>query len=225
MERTPTGRQLFVVCATDQAGTKVCRPTIINVNPAPTLTQDPLVFNAGVLPHVIVGIPYPGYSFCNPEPAPGLFCGGPLPANLATSNPAGGTPHYTFSHGIGIPFGLTLNFNGLLTGTPKKRTPTGPQRFNVCATDQAGTKVCWQAVINVIDFSGTWVGRWDDSLTCEGSITINLTQVGTRMTGKATLVVDINRKECQAIGSGDRTYEFETPIYRWAMVTSDPVSF
>ncbi|MBC8281467.1 MAG: putative Ig domain-containing protein, partial [Chloroflexi bacterium] len=110
-----------------------------------------LVFSVGSLRDAVIDAAYPGHSFCDPEPAPGLFCGGPLPANPATRNPMGGTPHYTFSiNGVGLPFGLTLNFNGVLTGTPAAGTPTGLQQFQVCATDQVGVKVCRQAEIYVI---------------------------------------------------------------------------
>lgn len=126
--------------------------------PAPTPTPTPmpvstpvleLLFFIDGLTQATVGQSYL-YSFCRPRPETGLFCGGPLRSNPVTSNPTGGAPHYTFSHGIGIPFGLTLNFNGVLEGTPTERTPTGLQRFEVCATDQAGTRVCQMAEILVV---------------------------------------------------------------------------
>ena len=104
------------------------------------------------LPEATIGQVYPGYSFCDPSPQRGLFCGGPLAANPDTTNPTGGTPNYTFSiDGVGLPFGLTLNFNGNLEGTPKAGTPTGLQPFDVCATDQVGAKKCQQFEINVKD--------------------------------------------------------------------------
>ena len=112
------------------------------------LGPGPLGFSVNDLPDATIGDPY-HHSFCVPEPSTGLFCGGPLPSNPAVSNPTGGTPHYTFSHGIGLPFGLTLNFNGVLTGTPSSITPTGLRRFDVCANDQAGGKVCEEARIFV----------------------------------------------------------------------------
>ena len=112
------------------------------------LGPGPLEFSVNDLPDATIGDPY-HHSFCVPGPSTGLFCGGPLASNPAVSNPTGGTPHYTFSHGIGLPFGLTLNFNGVLTGTPSEITPTGLRRFDVCANDQAGDKVCEEARIFV----------------------------------------------------------------------------
>ena len=138
--------------------------------PQPTPTQtphEPLLFSVGILPEATIGEAY-RYSFCHPEPEPGLFCGGPLAANPMTTNPTGGTPHYTFSHGIGLPFGLTLNFNGVLTGTPADHTPTGPQRFDVCATDQVGNKACHQAVITVNPQATP------TPVTYSGSLTLNV---------------------------------------------------
>lgn len=126
-----------------------------SATPRPILTPIPvstpvesLLFSIGTLPDATPGKPY-RYSFCEPTPETGLFCGGPLRSNPDTTNPTGGSPHYTFSHGIGIPFGLTLNFNGVLEGTPSDFTPTGLQRFEVCATDQAGTRNCQTAEIFV----------------------------------------------------------------------------
>ena len=122
-------------------------PAMPTATPVPALKS--LGFLVGDLPDATVSESYPGYSFCSPQPKTGLFCGGPLADNPATSNPTGGTPHYTFSHGLGLPFGLTLNFNGVLTGTPAVNTPTGLRRFDVCATDQAGNKLCQRAEIMV----------------------------------------------------------------------------
>ncbi len=115
--------------------------------PAPTPTPE-LLFFINALPPATVGQSY-RHSFCQPTPETGLLCDGPLRSNPDITNPTGGTPHYTFSHGIGIPFGLTLNFNGVLEGAPAERTPTGLQRFEVCATDQSGTRVCQLAEILV----------------------------------------------------------------------------
>ena len=141
--------------------------------PIPTPTpHEPLLFSVGVLPEATVGEAY-RYSFCHPEPEPGLFCGGPLAANSMTTNPTGGTPHYTFSHGIGLPFGLTLNFNGVLTGTPAGNTPTGPQRFDVCATDQVGNRACQQTVINVNPQEPTPTPT-PTPVTYGGSLTLNV---------------------------------------------------
>lgn len=119
-------------------------------SPAPVPTPIPeLISFINALPQATVGQAHL-YSFCQPTLETGLFCGGALRSNIAPTNPTGGTPHYTFSHGIGIPFGLTLNFNGVLEGTPSERTPAGPQRFEVCATDQSGIQICQTAEILVV---------------------------------------------------------------------------
>lgn len=47
------------------------------------------------LPNATIGTAY-DVSFCDPRPAAGLFCGGPLPANPPTVNPTGGCLITTF---------------------------------------------------------------------------------------------------------------------------------
>lgn len=90
-------------------------------------------------PNGTVGKPYPAYSFCNPAPTPGQFCGKILPKNKVQINPNGGSPNYTFIAGLGFPAGLKLNLNGNLTGTPRK---AGTYSFQICATDRVGKKKC-----------------------------------------------------------------------------------
>ncbi|NQW22913.1 MAG: hypothetical protein HQ475_05650 [SAR202 cluster bacterium] len=164
-----------------------------------------LVFGVRSLPDGTIGMAY-DYSFCDPEPAPGLFCGGPLAANPVTNNPTGGTPNYTFSHGIGLPFGLTLNFNGVLRGTPAEYTPTGLQRFDVCATDQVGTNVCQQFAMNVnpapvistptptAPLAVTWSGSHNSSslggggctYDSSGTLSMSITVSGNSFSGSAS---------------------------------------
>jgi hypothetical protein len=80
-----------------------------------------------------VGEPYPSYSFCDPDSArSGATCGGLVGE---TMNPMGGRPPYSFTHEFGtgfLPPGLTLELNGLLSGTP---TTPGTYTFGVCAND------------------------------------------------------------------------------------------
>lgn len=83
------------------------------------------------------------YSFCQPAPAAGQLCGGPVSSNPQTTNPTGGKPHYTFSMGVGHPFGLVLDSNGLLRGTLTSTNTSGrTYSFQVCARDQAGQQTC-----------------------------------------------------------------------------------
>ncbi|VVB73133.1 Uncharacterised protein [uncultured archaeon] len=97
-----------------------------------------MFFYGGYLPEATVGMPY-NYSFCDPAPtnANGL-CG----AMQDADNPSGGhyPYHFTLGPGAGFQqFGLTLNLNGLLTGTP---TAAGEREFQVCAVDLDGNQAC-----------------------------------------------------------------------------------
>ena len=60
-------------------------------------------------------------------------------------------PGYHFTLGTlgGFPpFGMLLNLNGLLTGTPT--IAGGPIPFTVCAVDLAGQQVCWETSLTVL---------------------------------------------------------------------------
>lgn len=84
------------------------------------------------------------YSFCQPAVArTSDLCTG------SATNPQFGIPPYSFKYdtmGGFAPFGLTLNKNGLLAGTP---TTEGTYPFKVCAVDQGGFSVCPTITINV----------------------------------------------------------------------------
>ena len=57
-------------------------------------------------------------------------------------DPSGGNPPYTFYLGSGVgfpPTGLTLNTNGILSGTP---TVKGTSKFEVCIKDLGGNQAC-----------------------------------------------------------------------------------
>ena len=76
------------------------------------------------------------YSFCQPPTArTSDLC------TAASTNPTGGRPPYHFQLGSGgfPPFGITLNLNGLMKGTP---TAEGARTFSVCAVDLAGFSAC-----------------------------------------------------------------------------------
>ena len=89
------------------------------------------------------------YSFCTPEAGKGKFCGKVLPKANQTKNPIGGTPPYTFKAGVGLPFGLSMNLNGVITGKPKSNTPTGLRHFQLCVKDHVGKQKCKTTFINV----------------------------------------------------------------------------
>lgn len=99
-----------------------------------TLSQS--VFNATVGEHF-------SYSFCQPDLArSSSLC------TTAATNPRYGLPPYTFyvESGGFLPFGLTLNLNGLLEGTP---TAAGSRTVGICVKDTGGFNVCHKATINV----------------------------------------------------------------------------
>lgn len=133
------------------------------------------------------------YSFCQPKPAAGRFCSGPLQGNPATTNPTGGTPHYTFTMGVGYPFGLTLSQNGVLSGTPTNTNTAGrTYTFDVCAADQAGQRVCRptsirveEAPLELVRYSGQFnCNRSGSSYECTGTIEVVLNRSiasGTRL--------------------------------------------
>jgi hypothetical protein len=104
------------------------------------------------LPPATIGEPY-NFSFCQPDRALASdLCSG----FETTDNPMGGQPpyHFALDSGAGFPpFGISLNLNGLLSGTPIE---AGKRTFRVCAVDQTGTQSCQTT-----------------SLTVKGSISVN----------------------------------------------------
>lgn len=107
----------------------------------------PLEFTApSALPDARVGEFY-WFSFCTPVPL-GLSGQLPSPGRLSqglcgfpvTGIPFGGIPpyHFQLDSGVGFPpFGLFLNLNGILAGTP---TIAGTRTFRVTAVDLAGAQ-------------------------------------------------------------------------------------
>ncbi len=85
----------------------------------------------------LVGYSYT-MSFCYPESArSGATCGG-LPHE--TQNPVGGSPPYSIIKKFGfIPPGMTLELNGLLSGSP---TTVGTYNFKLCAKDLQMNEGC-----------------------------------------------------------------------------------
>jgi len=97
-----------------------------------------MYFYAPYLPDAVVGVPY-NASFCDPTPKnTNDLCG----ALEDASNPSGGHHPYHFTLGSGVgfqQFGLLVNLNGLITGTP---TAAGARTFEVCAVDLDGNQAC-----------------------------------------------------------------------------------
>jgi hypothetical protein len=92
------------------------------------------LFTAGALPSGAIGQLYT-YSFCQP-PTSGI-CG-----EGNTTNPTGGHPpyHFTLESGVGFPpAGITMDANGVLSGTPKA---AGTSNFGVCAVDLSSNQKC-----------------------------------------------------------------------------------
>jgi hypothetical protein len=80
------------------------------------------------------------YSFCRPDRArTSDLCGS---SAAPATNPSGGRPpyHFELDSGVGFPpFGINLNLNGLLEGTPDV---AGESTFRACAVDLAGNNAC-----------------------------------------------------------------------------------
>lgn len=104
------------------------------------------------LPPAPVG-KYYKYSFCDPSPSSKLLCGGLIEQDI--NNPVGGVQPYTFQKetlleiGGNIPFGLKLNPNGVLEGTPIKADAGKTFKFKVCAIDNTRSFVCDKTSLKV----------------------------------------------------------------------------
>ena len=108
------------------------------------------------LPTARAGAPY-HYSFCDPEPASGLVCGGVVAQPL--KNPSGGSQPYGFQKEFGgsLPWGLGLSNSGVLEGIPDdvnlRRPDAGAAgarfEFAVCAVDSTRSFVCAKTAIRV----------------------------------------------------------------------------
>jgi len=168
-------------------------PTLVTVTQS-GVPGTPLRFTAVTVTGASPGVPY-RYSFCKPEPKTATDLCGP-----GTTNPTGGNPpyHFVLDSGVGFPpMGISLNLNGLLTGTP---ATSGTSHFRVCAVDLSGNQACQDVNLEV---EGTLTGRWAGSyrlgadvsgycsnmetLVYSGPITMSLTQEGSAITGSGTV--------------------------------------
>ncbi len=100
-------------------------------------------------------------TFIVPEELPSATVGIPYSYSFATAtNPAGGNPPYTFALGSGVgfpPFGLILDLNGLLSGTP---TAAGTRTFEVCVKDLGGNQACGNTSLTV-NTAEAWTGTFE----------------------------------------------------------------
>ncbi len=140
---------------------------------------------------------YYEYSYCDPKPAGRQdTCGGIRP----TSNPKGGKGPYSFYLGAGTgfpPLGLSLNINGMLSGTP---TAAGKRVFQVCAKDIGGDYGCEDYTLEVVGeegVAGVWEleidsqmfgpeGSFPAGCAMEQKFQLNLTQNANALGGTAT---------------------------------------
>jgi len=103
-------------------------------------------------------------TFTVPDSLPPATVGVAYEFTFSTAdNPAGGNPPYTFMLGSGVgfpPFGLILDVNGLLNGTP---TAAGTREFEVCVKDLSGNQACGTTSLTVIEKTTVTIS----SATCE----------------------------------------------------------
>lgn len=100
-------------------------------------------------------------TFIVPKELPPATVGIPYSYSFATAtNPTGGNPPYTFVLGSGVgfpPFGLILDLNGLLSGTP---TAAGTRTFEVCVKDLGGNQACGNTSLTV-NTPEVWTGAFE----------------------------------------------------------------
>lgn len=141
-----------------------CTQTNTGVN-----SDNEILFTApNQLPDATVGVPY-SYSFCQPDrDNVNDLCGSS--ASPSTNPTDGNEPyHFQLDSGVGFPpFGLNLNLNGLLLGTP---TVAGEREFSVCAVDLSSHQVCVLTKLNVLE--GEVLEISNDTETTSLSVTID----------------------------------------------------
>ena len=101
-------------------------------------------------------------TFTVPEELPPATVGVPYSFSFATpTNPMGGSPPYSFLLGSGMgfaPFGLILDLNGLLHGTP---TAAGTRTFEVCVKDLGGNQGCGTTSLTIKPGAEVWTGTFE----------------------------------------------------------------
>ena len=141
--------------------TPVALPTPV----APPPTKPPIIFNlpppatGDELPTAYLGEPY-FYCFCSPREMAWILCGG---INSLPDNPTGGSgPPSEFQSerlSESLPWGLRLDGNGCLDGTPDPRTArVDVYNLEICAIDSSRSFVCKKVKLTV---EGVRVQQWE----------------------------------------------------------------
>jgi len=135
-----------------------------------TVTSEPPIFSA-YLSTAYTGLPYEE-NLCSPESNTPLNCGSDPIANW----PSGGVPPYTFS-ASGLPLGLFIRSDGLISGTIPETGLIGTYTPELCVTDSAGSEACITEELEVekgctsTEWTGTISAVLDERyLSCTGRV-------------------------------------------------------
>ena len=96
------------------------------------------------LPDATIGETY-SYIFCNPPSNTGLECG----RSPISTNPSSGIPPYTFS-ASNLPLGLSIAFNGVLSGKIPVGYREGEREFEICAKDSRLVVTCEKTILPLV---------------------------------------------------------------------------
>lgn len=108
-----------------------------------TITSQPPTLNIQSINTAYAGYDY-NYSICIPASNNQLNCG----QDPTATHPYGGVPPYTFT-ASGLPLGLTMKANGLISGTIPENALTKKYDVTICATDNTGTETCADTTLDV----------------------------------------------------------------------------
>ncbi len=164
------GKYEIEVCVKDSRLFLTCEKTIL-----PVVERAIQFVVPGRLPSATIGEQYE-YEFCDP-PTGGIFDCGFAPIEPGKiGNPSGGTPPYTFS-ASGLPVGLSIDRNGLLTGTVAEANTPGDYEIEICVTDSEGSRTCAKTTLPLLEAQPTpttvppsgctspYDGTWSGTLT------------------------------------------------------------
>jgi hypothetical protein len=87
---------------------------------------------------------------------------------------SGGSPPYHFGFdtmGIGLPMGLNLSIDGVISGTPT--SPKGTYHFTICAIDRVGDEACQNSSIEIEEDEEPITMTWVVSDQCNNGSSID----------------------------------------------------